>query len=203
MLSGDVLAFVDSSFFDLEPYDGVGRVGATGPRYRVDRGFTSGTYEIDGVDEGTPLWLDVVPDDASGDEMPTLLLTQPGALLVDLKVARRSVVNSLLELLDDRRSVDAAEGSLFVAFVDSSGAPVSGVEVTRHPGAAVAYDDGPGMNQVVGSTQARGMALIAGIPAGAVPGAFVAIDYTSTAGGNKTVAVRVAGGAVTYVTALP
>jgi hypothetical protein len=112
------------------------------------------------------------------------------------------VLDGILADLLTPRTYTADLAYVFLTFIDRSGSTIGGVTVVDPVGQAVAYDDGPLFSERPGQTQARGAALIVGLPASALPGAPISVQVVaSTLAVTATLTVQVARGAVSFVRA--
>jgi len=205
-LPGTVFEFTGSDFFLTTPYSGSGTAFADGADGSlVTAPIQGGTFNLNGVATGTQVWAGVEPPDTSTDLLTTLTVfdTTVTAQFV-LDVATATIVDEALTTLSPPTARDAQAAQLVLAFVDTGGHPVAGVQVAAPLAPSqLAYrisgvwtSDSP-----TGTDDLDGLALLANLPASPLPGSYTLVTYTTPAGDSPSIWVRVVANAVTVVSA--
>jgi hypothetical protein len=165
----------------------------------------NGDFHLSGVRDSLPLWVGVGPFSNDPDALfvDTLqVVDTPLELPVQLLVMRRSALDEILAgfMLNDT-GFDSARGHVILRFVDDLRQGVSGVSlVSPDPmTTSVAYDAGDTYSDQAMETDLRGTMVLLNLPSVAYPGATVTFGVR-VAGEARTVAARIATGALTLVT---
>jgi hypothetical protein len=182
-LAGNVSVFQDATFSLAQPFSGEGTVDVfvgSAPSTSNEVTFSGSNYSASGVPSVSNLWAGIMAPGTT-DLMPTLMPIGFGSGEGDVAYARPSVLGDIFgALLQNPQSLLSSRAQLIVKFVDASGSPRAGVEITQAPpGADVAYDSGSLYTDVTGSggTQGRGTAAILNGQAALWPGAAVTLTY--------------------------
>jgi hypothetical protein len=204
-LGGSVGMFTDAEFSQATPFGGAGTIGvfgAAGPPNVAAAAFAGPTYSIPSAPIATVLWADV-ESPSTTSVMPTLTaIDGTGTVASVVAFVQNSVMAQIFgELSRAPQTLNTTRAQLVVTFVNSTGAPVSGVTVTLAPqGSDVAYDSGVGYTDVAqfAATGARGTALVLNAIAAPWPGALTEVSFKSgTPAVTSTFNAYVAQGAAT------
>jgi hypothetical protein len=165
----------------------------------------NGDFHLAGVRNTRPLWVGVGP--FNGDEATSFVDTlqavdTPLELPVQLLVLRRTALDEILAgfMLNDT-GFDNARGHVILRFLNDQRQGISGVSlVSPDPMTTnVAYDAGDTYSDQAIGTDLRGAMVLLNLPSVPYPGATVTFGV-NVDGEPRTVAARIATGAITLVT---
>lgn len=209
-LTGALLVFDDQGFAVTRPFSGAGTVTVFdpgSPAIRHTATFSGSSYSAT-VPLANPLWVGI-QSTTSSEVLPTLMEvdgTKPTA--ADVGFAQTAMLELIFSgLQSNPQTMQSTRAQLVVRFVDSAGAPLSGVQLLLAPaGAVVAYDNGSLYSDLpaFAATQGRGAVVVLNAPASPWPGGKVTVNYQhGTPAVLGAFDVYLARGAVTVVTVHP
>jgi hypothetical protein len=155
-------------------------------------------FSLPGVLAAPTVWVSAAPVGAL-DAMTTIVPVPTDTLAdVSIPLARPSAIALVFGALVQPVVTNPARGQVVVfATKAANGLPFAGESVTAAGAEVVAYSSAGSWTDAIGVTDPSGLALIGNVPAGALPGTLVALDFSGVIA--ATLAVRVASGATTVV----
>lgn len=199
-VTGEVLAYRDTSFLSTVPFTLGGQIGGDGIPGRVTAEFSSGNFEIDDVRRQSLVWMDVTDLSSPSTYVSTIQPVDTRAGDVILRIVPFDVLDQIAKNLALPTDINLERAQAILRFVNIADLPLSGIRITQHSGETLAYDTGTGLfRDDVQDTAQQGLVAILNAEAVALPGALAPIGYAGP-DAEGTFDIRLARGSVTVVT---
>lgn len=164
-VAGTVVELTGDDFVASIPFTTPSTVSFEGPTgVPVDGSYDGSTFSVTGALVGAAVWAKVTPSTAAA--MPTVQVadTESGQSLA-LAVIPGTTLDLVYALLSVPQTREAGRAHVVLRFIDSTGAPVSGVSVA-HGTDVVAYDSGGGWSDLALGSGPLGLAVVANVVTG-------------------------------------